>query len=298
MAKRTTPFLVQAARAWYADNVFKHSAAVSFYTLFSLAPVSIIAVTLAGIVLGRDEAMRQFGLQVAALVGPASAELIAQAAAAGRIHGGGGIATGIGIVLLLVGATSVFSQLQASLNDIWGVRSKPGKSGWLALILHRLLSFAMVLTMGFLLLVSLVLSTYLSSAVTYFSGIFGEMKHALQTADLFVSLLVITTLFALIFKVLPDVRIGWRDVWPGAVLTATLFLVGRSLIAFYLGHSTVASIYGAAGSLVALLIWIYYSSAILFFGAEFVRIFHQRRHRALEPKSTAALIGRENSTVR
>ncbi|HWA25205.1 MAG TPA: YihY/virulence factor BrkB family protein [Lacunisphaera sp.] len=281
---------VSAAKAWNADNAFKHSAAVSFYTLFSLAPITIIAVTVAGIFLGREAAMLQFQAQVTQLVGPASAEMIQAAARASQTEDTGGIKTALGIGLLIFGATTVFAQLQDSFNKIWGVRAKPSKRGWVILLLHRLVSLAMALTVGFLLLVSLVLTTMLTSALGRFKA--GDLATPLlmQAADAVVSLTVITLLFALLFKVMPDVQLRWRDVWLGALVTAVLFTIGRQLIAVYLTKSTVASIYGTAGSLVALLIWIYYSCAILFYGVEFTRAYRQAAHLKLEPKETAVRV--------
>lgn len=291
--KRWTTILVNAAKSWNADDVFKHSAAVSFYTLFSLAPITIIAVTVAGIFLGKDTANRQLEQQITQLVGPASAEMIQSAAKASQSQGGSGISTAIGIALLVAGATTVFAQLQSSLNNIWGVRAKPSRHGWVVLLLQRLVSFAMVLTVGFLLLVSLVLSTVLTSTLGHFHGGLLGSDVALKAADLGVGLIVISILFALLFKILPDVILRWSDVWLGAVVTAVLFTIGKYLIALYLGHSTVASIYGTAGSLVALLIWVYYSCAILFFGVEFTRAYRLSHRLDVQPKPTAVRIREE-----
>jgi membrane protein len=286
---RWAKIFFNAAKAWNADDVFKHSAAVSFCALFSLAPITIIAVTLAGVFLGPDFAGHQLERQVSALVGPAGGNLIKAVAEASQTENNSVFATVVGSMLVLVGATTVFGQLQNSLNDIWGVRTKPSKSGWAVLVFHRLVSFAMVLTIGFLLLVSLVLTTLLSSAIGYFGqGLLGLLL--LKIADAGVGLVVITGLFTLLFKVMPDVELRWRDVGLGAIVTGVLFTVGRYLIALYLAHSTVASVYGAAGSLVAVLIWVYYSCAILFFGVEFTRVYRQEHHLKIEPKATAEAV--------
>lgn len=285
----------QAAKAWNADNAFKHSAAVSFYTLFSLAPVTIIAVTVAGLFLGRDAATHQLEVQMTQLIGPASAEAMLAAAKASQKAPESPWATALGVGLVIFGATTVFAQLQESMNRIWGVRAKPGKSGWVLLLLHRLVSFAMVLTLAFLLLVSLVLTTVLTSMA---GRLIGDNPTLLKTLDLGGSLIVITILFALLFKVMPDVRVRWREVALGAAVTALLFTLGRYVIALYLGHSTVASIYGAAGSLVALLVWVYYSCAILFFGVEFIRAYRQAHHLKVEPKETAVQVREEVVTTR
>lgn len=285
--------LISAGKNWSNDNAFKHSAAVSFYTLFSLAPITIIAVGIAGAVFGKDVAQKQFSGQMAQLIGKSSSEVIQQAMAASQVEQKGWMSTAIGIGLLIVGATTVFGQLQDSLNAIWGVISKPSRRGWAVIVVQRLISFAMVLTVGFLLLTSLVLSTALTAAIHLADGWLSVPPWVLHGADLVVGLVVITVLFALLFKVLPDVEVQWREVWRGAFTTAVLFSIGRLLIALYLGHSTIASTYGAAGSLVALLIWIYYSCAILFYGAEFVRAYRAVHGLPIKPKSTAVLVRRE-----
>jgi membrane protein len=290
---RWLKILLDAGKAWNSDNAFKHSAAVSFYTLFSLAPITIIAVGVAGIFFGKEIAQKQFSTQITQLVGQASAEVIQKAMEANALEEKGWVSTIVGVALLVLGATTVFGQLQGSLNDIWGVMAKPSRSGWVVMIVQRLISFAMVLTVGFLLLTSLVLTTALTAAVTLAKGWFPVAPGVLRGADLTVGLAVITVLFALLFKVLPDVRVRWKEVWLGAFVTAVLFTLGRFLIALYLGHSTIASSYGAAGSLVALLIWIYYSCAILFFGAEFIRAYRLNHGVAVQPKETAVLVKKE-----
>jgi membrane protein len=291
--RRWFRILVAAGKAWNADHAFKHSAAVSFYTLFSLAPITIIAVGIAGFFFGEEVATKQFSAQMTQLVGQASAKVIREAMAANALQHKGWLPTAAGVGLLIVGATTVFAQLQGSLNDIWGVIAKPSRSGWMVMIGRRLISFAMVLTMGFLLLTSLVLTTALTAAMQLADGWMPAGPDVLRVADLAVGLGVITVLFALLFKVLPDVQIGWREVWTGAFVTAVLFSVGRFAIALYLGHSAIASSYGAAGSLVALLIWIYYSCAILFFGAEFMRAYRLDRGAPVVPKETAVQVRRE-----
>lgn len=288
--KQWKEIFFSAAKSWNADNVFKHAAAVSFYTLFSIAPIILIAITVVGFFFGKENATAELTKQVTALVGPASAELLQAAAQASETKGTSMVSTLTGVALLLLGATSVFGQLQQSFNEIWCVRTKPSKSGWALLIVQRLVSLSLVLTIGFLLLVSLVLTTALSTTIGHFSHAVGGSSALLTAADIIVSIVVITILFALLFKVLPDVRLRWRDVWMGAIITALLFTLGRYLIALYLGHSAVASIYGAAGSLVALLIWVYYSCAILFFGIEFTRAYRLAHHLKLEPKVTAVVV--------
>ncbi len=279
-----------AGKGWSEDNAFKHSAAVSFYTLFSLAPITIIAVGIASLVFGKEAATRQFSSQMAQLVGPASAELIQNAMNAGDVQDEGWGATAIGLALLLAGATTVFGQLQDSMNAIWSVTAKPSRSGWIVMLAQRLVSFAMVLVVGFLLLTSLVLTTALTAAVSFAGGRIPAEATVLRGVDFAASLLLITILFALLFKVLPDVKTRWREVWLSAFITAVLFNIGRFLIALYLGHSTIVSTYGAAGSLVALLIWIYYSCAILFYGVEYIRAYRLEHGQIIEPKDTAVVV--------
>lgn len=283
---------MNAVKGWQEDNAFKHSASVSFYTLFSLAPVTVIAVGIAGFFLGGDEANRQFSSQMTQLVGKSGAATIQEAVdAREEAEEKSWIATAVGTGLLLVGATTVFAQLQQSLNAIWRVRVKPNRSGWLVIVVQRLVSFAMVVTVGFILLVSLIVTTML----TAFSGRFHSdwVPVVAQGAEFIVALAVITLLFAAVFKILPDVKLRWRDVWGSALLTALLFSGGRYLIALYLGHSTVASVYGAAGSLVALLMWVYYSCAILFFGVEFTKAYRLERKLKILPKATAVKVREE-----
>lgn len=278
-------------KSWNEDGAFKHSAAVSFYTLFSLAPVTIIVLAVAGFFFGQEAASRQFGEQMNSLIGKGSAEMIQAAVESSQPQKKGWMGTVMNVALLVVGATTVFGQLQESLNTIWDVKAKPSRSGWLVMLVTRLVSFAMVLTVAFLLLVSLVVSTALSALVKLANdSIPPELVHSL---DLIVGLGVITVLFAMVFKIMPDVRIRWHEVWLGAFVTALLFSVGRIGIALYLSRSTVASVYGAAGSLVALLVWVYYSCAILFFGAEFIRAYCATKGVDVPPKETAVRVREE-----
>lgn len=278
----------KAAKAWQANHAFQHSAAVSFYTLFSVAPITVIALQITGFFFGAEVASRQLQAQVSELMGPASAELLQEAVQASQKQSRGMFSTVSSVVLLMFGATTVFGQLQRSLNQLWSVKAKPRKHGWIRVAVRRLVSFAMVVTIGFLLLVSLIVSTVLTTLTQRLSV--GLAPILAQAADFFTGLFVITVLFALVFKVLPDVKLRWRDIWGGAFVTALLFSGGRYLIAIYLGHSTVTTIYGAAGSLVALLVWVYYSCAILFFGAELIQAKRAEEGLPIEPKRTAVVV--------
>jgi membrane protein len=286
---------IRAAKNWNEDGAFAHSAAVSFYTLFSLAPITIIVLSIAGFFFGPEVATRQFNAQISSLVGKSSAEMIQQAVAEAKPQSRGWTSTVVNSGMLIIGATTVFAQLQEALNKIWGVKAKPGRAGWLVLIIQRLISFAMVVTVGFLLLVSLILTTALASFVHFVEARISLPGTLLQSTELVVTLGVVTVLFALMFKIMPDVHVRWRNIWVGAFVTSLLFSVGRLLIALYLKYSDVASVYGTAGSLVALLVWVYYSCAILFYGAEFTRAFCEYNGEPVNPKKTAVFI--RNETV-
>jgi membrane protein len=282
-----------AFEEWSFDQAFQHAAALGFYTLFSMAPILIIAVAVAGFVLGPEAARGELRDQLEDMIGRESAEVVESAIAASDPERVGLFRTLIGFVILIVGATTVFHQLQRSLNQIWRVVAKPSRSGILTFIKVRVLSLALVLTIGFLLLVSLVFSTALAAVINYAEHRVAVPRALLTSADVLISLIVFTVLFGLIFKVLPDVHLRWRDVWKGAFLTAILFTIGRYVISLYLTIAGPASTYGAAGSLVAVIFWVYYSGLILLFGAEFTKVYVRSRGFPLIPKKTAARIRHE-----
>lgn len=281
---------IDAVKKWNDDGAFKHSAAIAFYTLFSLAPITIVALAITGFFFGGDAAGTQFIHQVSELIGQQGATLLQEAAQISEPQHDGWASTVISVGVLLVAATTVFAQLQQSLNEIWSVRSRPERRGWVVLVIRRLISFAMVLTLGFLLLVSLALTTMLSVFVGFIETRFAVTPFMLHSADMVMAFAVITVLFVLFFKVMPDVKLPWSDAWRGAVVTSLLFTVGRYAIAAYLSHSNLTTVYGGAGSLVALLIWVYYSCAILFFGAEFIRAHREFHDKPTQPKSKAVLV--------
>lgn len=272
---------------WSQDNVSRLAAALAYYTIFSIAPLLVLVISIVGLVAGHiwgpqaahDEVLRQ----VHSLVGSAGADIIATMVQNAATHGSG-IALVVSIALLLYGATNVFASLQNSLDTIWEVKPRPGL-GIMAVVRQRLLSFAMILGVAFLLMVSLVISTALSALTKHFGGDFPSLFW--RTLEQVVSLGLFTVIFAAIYKVLPDVRIGWRSVWVGAGLTAVLFTVGKYLIGLYLGRSTTASVYGGAGSLVVLLLWVYYSSQILFIGAEFTQVYARQHGHSIHASETA-----------
>jgi membrane protein len=277
--------LGEAWRAWNEDRAPRLGAALAYYMVFALAPSLILIIAVAGLILGRAAAEGQIVAQVQDLVGRQAAEAI-QATVENARKQGGLIATGFGIVSLLFGLWGVFGELQDALNTIWGVTPKPGRSV-LATIKQRFWSFTMVVGIGFLLLVTLAVSAWLAALGKFFAGLLPSPAYVVETANALFSFAVITCLFAMIYKFLPDVSVAWRDVWIGAGVTSFLFTVGKSLIGLYLGRSTAASAYGAAGSLVIILLWIYYSAQILFFGAELTKVCSRRAGRRPAPQEMA-----------
>ena len=269
--------LVAAGKDFMEDKAPRLAAALSYYTAFSLPPLLVAVIGVAGVVYGVDEVRESIMSQVARLVGDASAATLTEAVTNAQQTTGSGIALMLGLVTLLIGATGAFGQLQEALNTIWEVEPKKGGGIW-RLVRSRLLSFGTILGTGFLLLVSLTVSAGIGALVDVASNV-DWIAPYLAALDVVASLIVITCLFALIFKLLPDTKIEWRDVWVGAALTAILFVVGKFAIGFYLGVSDVGSAYGAAGSIIVILVWIYYSGLILFFGAEFTQVWASNRAR-------------------
>lgn len=282
-----------ATALWLERNAFSYAGSLAFYTLFSLAPTVIIAVTVIGVVLGEDAAQGQIVAQLQDTLGTEAASAIEQAVAQSRIEESGLLPTLLGFAALVVGATTVFAQMQFSLNTIWGVTAKPSSNSALIFIKNRLLSLTVVLSIGFILLVSLVLGVVLRSMLQGAGNIVPYASLLTTSLESLVSLAMVALLFATIFKVLPDVVLRWQDVLIGGVVTAVLFSIGRSGIALYLAHTATASTYGAAGSVVMILLWVYYSSLILLFGAAFTRSLLLRRGRPLVPRNTAVLVRRE-----
>jgi membrane protein len=266
----------QTAREFSEDQVPRLGASLAYYTIFSIAPLLLIAISIAGIVFGKEAAQGELLGQLRSVLGPAAADMLQQMIANAAKPRTGTIATIVGIVTLLLGAAGVFGQLKEALNTIWDVEPRKG-GGILAAIKQRFLSMAMVLGVGFLLLVSLIIDAAISAAGKFLGNRLPGGEALWQSVQIAVSLCIVTLLFALIFRLLPDTRIAWRDVWPGAAVTAVLFVIGKFALGLYLGKSSVGSSYGAAGSLVLLLLWIYYSAQILLAGAEFTQVYARRR---------------------
>ncbi|HLO13796.1 MAG TPA: YihY/virulence factor BrkB family protein [Anaerolineales bacterium] len=261
---------------WKEDNASRLAAALAYYTIFSLAPLLIIVIAVTGLFWQKAAVQSQVMNQIQALVGAQGATFVSDLLTSASNPARGIFATILGIITLIFGALGAFNELHSALNTIWNVIEEEIKSFLQSIkktIFDRLLSFAMVLGIGFLLLVSLVISAGLSAAQTTLGNAFPLSEFVSQLLNLAISIGVITVLFALIYKFLPDAEIAWRDVWPGAFVTAIFFSLGKTLIGLYLGSSAIASSFGAAGSLVLLLVWIYYSAQILFFGAEFTQVY-------------------------
>lgn len=269
-AGRLRIVLVASLTSWIDHRAASKGAALAFYTLFSMAPILVLAIAVAGYFFGAKAAQGEIVAQLEDLVGPNGALAIVALLAGARNPASGLLATLVASVLLLLGATSVFAELKGSLDELWGV-SRTGRSAFGVLLRTRLLSFGLVLVLAFLLLVSLVISAGLAMAERYAHGMLGNSTVALETITSLVSFGVIACMFAIIYKTLPDAPLSWRDVWFGAVFTAGMFSLGKYAIGLYLGNSGVASSFGAAGSLIALLLWVYYSAQIFFLGAEFTR---------------------------
>jgi membrane protein len=260
---------------WYEDRAPRLGAALAFYTVFALLPSLILVIALGGMVLGRDAAQAEILDQVRYLAGEAGARAIEATLIAARTESGAGV-TAVVVGALIVGLWGVFGELQDALNTIWGVAPRPGRR-LATVVRERFLSFAMVVGIGFLLLVSLVISAWLAALGRYFTALLPMPAPVLEAVNAVLSFAVITVLFALSFKLLPDVRVAWRDVWLGAALTSLLFSVGKSAIGVYLGTTAIGSLWGGAGSLVVILVWVYYSSQIFYFGAEFTKVWTRRR---------------------
>jgi membrane protein len=280
----------EAASEWMEDNAPRLSAALAFYTILSLAPLLVIITAIVGWAFNdQDLASNQLQEQMRGLAGDAGAEVAKTTVENAKEPKSGILATIISVATLLFGASGVFGELQSALDTVWGVKPKPGRGIW-ATIRTRFLSFGMVLVVGFLLLVSLVITTAVTATIKYMGGQVPGTAALLHVIHFVVSFLVVAVLFALIFKFLPDARVAWRDVWFGALVTSALFTVGKYLIGLYLAFATPGSAFGAAGSVVAFVVWVYYSGLIVLFGAELTQVTADHAGRRIEPTKDAVLM--------
>lgn len=284
---------IHAGKIWMDNNAFAHAGSLAFFTLFSIAPLVIVIVSIIGFFFGNEAAQGQIVMQLQETIGLEAAEAVQTAVARSSLDGEGILATLAGIVAMLIGATTVFAQMQNSLNAIWGVAARPSRNSFILFLRKRFTSLMIVITVGFVLLVSLSLSVTLRTLFRHVEGWLPLHSIIFNALEVILSLLITSLLFAAIFRVLPDVRLRWRDVALGAVVTALLFTLGRSLIAMYLAYTATASTFGAAGSLVLFLLWVNYSSLILLYGAAFTKAHLLARGGRIQPRRIAARVRHE-----
>lgn len=281
--------LYQTFSEFSNDNAMKLSASLSYYTLFSLAPMLIIVIAVSSLWYGQEAAEGYLYQQFEGLLGTSGAIQLQEMISNAHVSGNTPLATVIGIVTLAMGATGVFLEIQDSINAIWSLKAKP-KKGWLKFLQNRLLSFSLIVGIGFLLLVSLVLSAMLSVVYNFVNQHFGDVAWLSWLISNAINVGAVVLLFAVIFKVLPDATIHWRDVIMGALFTAVLFLLGKWLINYYLSRSSTVSVYGAAGAMVLIILWVYYSAAILYFGAEFTKVYANKYGKRIRPNQYSVFV--------
>ena len=290
-------YVRQAFKEFSADNILKYSASLAYYTVFSIAPLLVIISTLSGIFFGKEAVQGQVYNQLKALVGNAAALQIQDIIKNIHLTGNNFFASIVSIIVLLIGATSIFGEVQDSLNKIWGLRIKTKKTWW-KLILTRLLSFSLILSIGFIMSVSLILNALVSGFGNFLSRYFHNFSvYFIQITDAVLSFLVAAFLFSLMFKLLPDAKIKWKDVFIGGFITAIFFTVGKLAIGIYLGQSNLTTLYGAAGSIIIFMVWVYYSSIILYLGAEFTKVYAKLYGGKIYPNEYAEWIKVEEKHV-
>jgi len=293
--RRIYSLFQESVEAWAEDYAPSMGAALAYYTLFSIAPLLLIVIGVAGFFFGDQAARGEIFGQIAGMVGAEGAHAVESLVASARKPESGVLAMVVGTALLVTGASTVFGELQNALDRIWRAPARKQSAGWWNLLRSRLLSFGMILGVAFLLMVSLVVSAVLSALGRFWSPMFREWEAAAHLIDIGVSFGLVAVLFAMIYKLIPRVRIAWRDVWVGAAVTAGMFAAGKFLIGLYLGKSSVASAFGAAGSLVVMMVWVYYSAQIFLLGAEFTWVFahtygSRRGERRPRPEDSAPVV--------
>ena len=282
--------LVATFKGFGSDNGLKLSASLAYYTVFSIAPLLIIIISVAGLVFGQDAATDRLYPQIAHYVGSGPALQIQDILKHLALSGKSGVAVIIGVITLLLGASSIFIEIQDSLNTIWRVKAKP-KRGWVQLLKNRFVSFSLIISLGFLLLATLAINLILDALkdkIQHFIPVVTGLL--LKGINLAITVIVITTLFGIIFKFLPDVKIKWKDVRSGAFFTSLLFMLGQYIISLYIQYTAQGSAYGAAGSIIVILVWIYYTSAILYIGAEFTQVYAEAIGSHIEPADYAVSV--------
>lgn len=279
--------ILGSASAFSQDRAMKYSASLAYSTIFALSPLLVLIISLASIFYGKDAIQGKLFSEINQLVGADAANQIQILIEKSALSGGSTLSLIISLIVLMVGATAIFTEIQDTLNIIWRVRPKP-KKGFQKLLINRVLSFSMIISLGFLLVVSLVVNGIVAALSQRLSNIFPEITVLLvQAFNILLTFSIITTLFAIIFKFLPDVKISWKDVRVGAIATALLFMLGRVLIGLYLQMAGTGSTFGAAGSLVVILTWVYYTAAILYFGAEFTQVYAEKFGGSIQPAEYA-----------
>ena len=281
--------LVATFMGFIDDNGLKLSASLAYYTIFSIAPLLIIIISIAGLVWGHDAATHNLYPQIAGYVGSKAALQIEDILKTLQLSGKSGTTVVIGVIILFIGASGIFLEIQDSLNIIWRVKAKP-KRGWLKLIQNRFLSFSLIISLGFLLLASLVVNLIVTALSTWLEKFLPITQVLFKAVNLGITFIIISILFAIIFKFLPDVKIRWKDVRTGAFFTSVLFMLGQYIINLYIQYTAKSSAYGAAGSILVILVWIYYTSAILYIGAEFTQVYTEAIGCNIEPAEYAVSI--------
>jgi membrane protein len=295
--KNIYTYLKQVFTEFAEDNILKYSASLAYYTVFSLAPVLIVIISICGVLFGKEAIQGHIYGQIKGLVGNDAAVQIQETIKNIHLTGHNIFATIISIIVLLIGATGIFGEVQDSLNKIWGLRIKTKKTWW-KLIINRLLSFSLILCIGFVMMVSLLLNALVSAFGTFLARYFSEFSVILvQLTDNVLTFIVTTFLFSLMFKVLPDAKIKWKDVLIGGLITSVFFTLGKLTIGYYLGSSNIASVYGAAGSIMIIMVWVYYSSIILYLGAEFTKVYAKLHGGKIYPNEYAIWIKTEETQV-
>jgi membrane protein len=271
-AKKLLPILKATFTGWNTHEAPRLGAALAFYTVLSLSPLVILVVAVAGLVFSRSTAQTQISSQVQAMIGVEGGKAVESMLANAQKPAAGILGSIVGLISLLFGASGVFTELRSALNLIWGVRAEQS-SGVVGLLRERFFSFGMVLSIGFLLLVSLVISAVLAAVGKFFGTLLPIPSQVLAALNFLLSYFGVAVLFALIFRFVPEAKVRWRHVWLGALVTAMFFTIGKTLIGLYLGKSSIGSAYGAAGSVIVVIVWVYYSAQIFFFGAEFTHAY-------------------------
>lgn len=290
-------YLKQVATEFTEDNILKYSASLAYYTVFSLAPLLIIIISLCGLLFGHDAIQGHVYGQIKGLVGMDAAGQIQEAIKNIHISGHNFFASIVSIIVLLIGATGIFGEVQDSLNKIWGLRIKTRKTWW-KLILNRILSFSLIVSIGFVLMVSLLLNALVAAFGHYLSQYFeGFSVLLIQITDSVLTFVATTFLFSLMFKMLPDAKIKWKDVFVGGLITSIFFTLGKLAIGYYLGQSNITSVYGAAGSIMIIMVWVYYSAVILYLGAEFTKVYAKFYGGKIFPNEYAVWIKTEEVQV-